>query len=91
MAVLEIQANGDAAVSKEAIDHAGESLEDPLMRVKDSKPIFITKTEFFLFNRMPLSLYADRNLSSRVYARKPSRDPRLMTCCSTECYLRSTP
>uniref|UniRef100_A0A8C0YNU0 Nuclear receptor binding protein 2a n=1 Tax=Cyprinus carpio carpio TaxID=630221 RepID=A0A8C0YNU0_CYPCA len=32
MAVLEIQANGDNAVSKEAIDHAGQSLEDPLMR-----------------------------------------------------------
>uniref|UniRef100_A0A673N9H1 Nuclear receptor-binding protein 2-like n=1 Tax=Sinocyclocheilus rhinocerous TaxID=307959 RepID=A0A673N9H1_9TELE len=32
MAVLEIQANGDTAVSKEAIDHAGQSLEDPLMR-----------------------------------------------------------
>lgn len=34
MAVLEIQANGDTAVSKEAIAHAGQSLEDPLMRVK---------------------------------------------------------
>lgn len=33
MAVLEIQANGDAAVSKEAITNAGQSLEDPLMRV----------------------------------------------------------
>lgn len=44
MAVLEIQANGDAAVSKEAVDHAGQSLEDPLMRVKDFKPMFITKT-----------------------------------------------
>lgn len=33
MAVLEIQANGDAAVSKEAIVNAGQSLEDPLMRV----------------------------------------------------------
>ncbi|TRY91224.1 hypothetical protein DNTS_035561, partial [Danionella cerebrum] len=32
MAVLEIQANGDSAVSKEVIDHAGQSLEDPLMR-----------------------------------------------------------
>uniref|UniRef100_A0A671RFP6 Nuclear receptor-binding protein 2 n=1 Tax=Sinocyclocheilus anshuiensis TaxID=1608454 RepID=A0A671RFP6_9TELE len=32
MAVLEIQASGDTAVSKEAIDHAGQSLEDPLMR-----------------------------------------------------------
>uniref|UniRef100_A0A8B9HDW0 Nuclear receptor binding protein 2a n=1 Tax=Astyanax mexicanus TaxID=7994 RepID=A0A8B9HDW0_ASTMX len=32
MAVLEIQANGDTAVSKEAITHAGQSLEDPLMR-----------------------------------------------------------
>uniref|UniRef100_A0A8C7ZLL2 Nuclear receptor binding protein 2b n=1 Tax=Oryzias sinensis TaxID=183150 RepID=A0A8C7ZLL2_9TELE len=32
MAVLEIQANGDAAVSKEAIVNAGQSLEDPLMR-----------------------------------------------------------
>uniref|UniRef100_A0A8C9T6W6 Nuclear receptor binding protein 2 n=1 Tax=Scleropages formosus TaxID=113540 RepID=A0A8C9T6W6_SCLFO len=32
MAVLEIQANGDAMVSKEAIAHAGDSLEDPLMR-----------------------------------------------------------
>ncbi|KAK3546130.1 hypothetical protein QTP70_024489, partial [Hemibagrus guttatus] len=32
MAVLEIQANGDTAVSKEAIAHAGQSLEDPLMR-----------------------------------------------------------
>ncbi|XP_055057833.2 nuclear receptor-binding protein 2 isoform X1 [Misgurnus anguillicaudatus] len=32
MAVLEIQANGDTAVSKEAIDHAGHLLEDPLMR-----------------------------------------------------------
>ncbi|XP_026868586.1 nuclear receptor-binding protein 2 isoform X2 [Electrophorus electricus] len=32
MAVLEIQANGDTAVSKEAIVHAGLSLEDPLMR-----------------------------------------------------------
>lgn len=49
MAVLEIQANGDAAVSKEAIDHAGESLEDPLMRVKDFKPIFITKTAQLYF------------------------------------------
>lgn len=37
MAVLEIQSNGDSAVSKEAIDHAGQSLEDPLMRVKDLK------------------------------------------------------
>ena len=33
MAVLEIQANGDAVVSKEAITNAGQSLEDPLMRV----------------------------------------------------------
>uniref|UniRef100_A0A4W5NF37 Nuclear receptor binding protein 2b n=1 Tax=Hucho hucho TaxID=62062 RepID=A0A4W5NF37_9TELE len=32
MAVLEIQANGDAVVSKEAITNAGQSLEDPLMR-----------------------------------------------------------
>uniref|UniRef100_A0A8P4GPT2 Nuclear receptor binding protein 2b n=1 Tax=Dicentrarchus labrax TaxID=13489 RepID=A0A8P4GPT2_DICLA len=32
MAVLEIQANGDTAVSKEAIVNAGQSLEDPLMR-----------------------------------------------------------
>uniref|UniRef100_A0A8C2GFC2 Nuclear receptor binding protein 2a n=1 Tax=Cyprinus carpio TaxID=7962 RepID=A0A8C2GFC2_CYPCA len=32
MAVLEIQANGDTSVSKEAVDHAGQSLEDPLMR-----------------------------------------------------------
>ncbi|XP_067107986.1 nuclear receptor-binding protein 2b isoform X2 [Osmerus mordax] len=32
MAVLEIQANGDAVVSKEAISNAGQSLEDPLMR-----------------------------------------------------------
>lgn len=35
MAVLEIQANGDTAVSKEAIAHAGQSLEDPLMRVNN--------------------------------------------------------
>ena len=33
MAVLEIQANGDTAVSKEAIVNAGQSLEDPHMRV----------------------------------------------------------
>lgn len=33
MAVLEIQANGDSVVSKEAITNAGQSLEDPLMRV----------------------------------------------------------
>ncbi|CAG05517.1 unnamed protein product, partial [Tetraodon nigroviridis] len=33
MAVLEIQANGDSVVSKEAIVNAGHSLEDPLMRV----------------------------------------------------------
>ncbi|XP_041103577.1 nuclear receptor-binding protein 2-like [Polyodon spathula] len=32
MAVLEIQANGDAIVSKEAVAHTGQSLEDPLMR-----------------------------------------------------------
>ncbi|KAG7488829.1 hypothetical protein MATL_G00038020 [Megalops atlanticus] len=32
MAVLEIQANGDSVVSKEAITSAGQSLEDPLMR-----------------------------------------------------------
>ncbi|KAG7269566.1 hypothetical protein CRUP_029835 [Coryphaenoides rupestris] len=32
MAVLEIQANGDAVVSKEAISSAGHSLEDPLMK-----------------------------------------------------------
>uniref|UniRef100_A0A8C1FVD9 Nuclear receptor binding protein 2b n=1 Tax=Cyprinus carpio carpio TaxID=630221 RepID=A0A8C1FVD9_CYPCA len=32
MAVLEIQANGDSVVSKEAISNAGQSLEDPLMR-----------------------------------------------------------
>ncbi|XP_042561719.1 nuclear receptor-binding protein 2 [Clupea harengus] len=32
MAVLEIQANGDNAVSKEAVTYAGESLEEPLMR-----------------------------------------------------------
>ncbi|KAL4623412.1 nuclear receptor-binding protein 2-like isoform X1 [Arapaima gigas] len=32
MAVLEIQANGDTMVTQEAIAHAGESLEDPLMR-----------------------------------------------------------
>uniref|UniRef100_A0A3B5A4T8 Nuclear receptor-binding protein 2 n=1 Tax=Stegastes partitus TaxID=144197 RepID=A0A3B5A4T8_9TELE len=30
--LLEIQANGDTAVSKEAIVNAGQSLEDPLMR-----------------------------------------------------------
>lgn len=34
MAVLEIQGNGDSAVSKEAIANAGQSLEDPLMRVR---------------------------------------------------------
>ncbi len=34
MAVLEIQANGDSVVSKEAIVNAGQSLEDPLMRVR---------------------------------------------------------
>ena len=34
MAVLEIQANGDNAVSKEAVTYAGESLEEPLMRVR---------------------------------------------------------
>lgn len=52
MAVLEIQTNGDAAVSKEAVDHAGQSLEDPLMRVKYFKPMFITKTALLnsLFN-----------------------------------------
>lgn len=33
MAVLEIQANGDSVVSKEAITNAGQSLEDHLMRV----------------------------------------------------------
>ena len=33
MAVLEIQANGDAVVSKDAVSNAGQSLEDPLMRV----------------------------------------------------------
>ncbi|MGH0135892.1 UNVERIFIED_CONTAM: hypothetical protein FKN15_026579 [Acipenser sinensis] len=33
MAVLEIQANGDAIVSKEAVAHTGQSLEDLLMRV----------------------------------------------------------
>jgi len=33
MAVLEIQANGDTAVSKEAVVNAGQSLEDPPMRV----------------------------------------------------------
>lgn len=33
MAVLEIQANGDCVVSKEVIANAGQSLEDPLMRV----------------------------------------------------------
>ncbi|TRY56940.1 hypothetical protein DNTS_012511 [Danionella cerebrum] len=33
MAVLEIQANGDSIVSKEAITNAGLSLEDPLMRM----------------------------------------------------------
>ncbi|KAK0143970.1 Nuclear receptor-binding protein 2 [Merluccius polli] len=32
MAVLEIQANGDSVVSKEAINSAGHSLEDPLMK-----------------------------------------------------------
>ncbi|MGH0166705.1 UNVERIFIED_CONTAM: hypothetical protein FKN15_050911 [Acipenser sinensis] len=32
MAVLEIQANGDAIVSKEAVAHTGQSLEDLLMR-----------------------------------------------------------
>ncbi|XP_063062732.1 nuclear receptor-binding protein 2-like isoform X2 [Engraulis encrasicolus] len=32
MAVLEIQANGDSVVSKEAVTNAGQSLEDPLMR-----------------------------------------------------------
>lgn len=43
MAVLEIQANGDAAVSKEAIDYAGQLLEDSLMRVKDFNCILMTK------------------------------------------------
>lgn len=59
MAVLEIQANGDTAVSKEAIDHAGQSLEDPLMRVKDFKRMFTTNTtllNFFWFDLMPFSL-----------------------------------
>uniref|UniRef100_A0A9R1SPT6 Nuclear receptor binding protein 2a n=2 Tax=Cyprinus carpio TaxID=7962 RepID=A0A9R1SPT6_CYPCA len=32
LSLLEIQANGDTSVSKEAVDHAGQSLEDPLMR-----------------------------------------------------------
>ncbi len=49
MAVLEIQANGDTAVSKEAIDHAGQLLEDPLMRVKDFKRMFITITSLMNF------------------------------------------
>ena len=38
MAVLEIQANGDCVVSKEAIANAGQSLEDPLMRVSLKTP-----------------------------------------------------
>ena len=38
MAVLEIQANGDAVVSKEAISSAGTSLEDPLMKVGTPTP-----------------------------------------------------
>lgn len=59
MAVLEIQANGDTAVSKEAIDHAGQLLEDPLMRVKDLKRMFITITSllnFYVLKQMHLSL-----------------------------------
>lgn len=58
MAVLEIQANGDTAVSKEAIDHAGQLLEDPLMRVKDFKRMFIISNsyEFLWFKLMHLSL-----------------------------------
>ncbi len=58
MAVLEIQANGDTAVSKEAIDHAGQLLEDPLMRVKDFKRMFITyiSYEFYGLKLMHLSL-----------------------------------
>ena len=32
MAVLEIQANGDTVVSKEAITNAAQSLEDPLIK-----------------------------------------------------------
>ncbi len=93
MAVLEIQANGDTAVSKEAIDHAGQLLEDPLMRVKDFKRMFITYISYELlwFKTNAFVSYTDRNLSSRVYSQKPKRDLQLMTCCSTECYLRSTP
>lgn len=41
MAVLEIQANGDTAVSKEAVAYAGESLEDPLMRVSTFFPLLL--------------------------------------------------
>ncbi len=41
MAVLEIQANGDTAVSKEAIINAGQSLEDPLMRVSLKKILHV--------------------------------------------------
>lgn len=32
MAVLEIQANGDTVVSKEAITNTAQSLEDPLIK-----------------------------------------------------------
>lgn len=36
MAVLEIQSNGDSSVTKEAIERARHSLDDPNMRVRGS-------------------------------------------------------
>lgn len=60
MAVLEIQANGDTAVSKEAIVNAGQSLEDPLMRVSvknTSRPKYTAATKETQRRRRTVLLY----------------------------------
>lgn len=71
MAVLEIQANGDTPVSKEAIAHAGQSLEDPLMRVSHTStrryhgnmPNDWPKSFFFFYHRPTYSIFTIESLS----------------------------
>lgn len=102
MAVLEIQANGDSVVSKEAIVNAGHSLEDPLMRVSVKNtlhPRYTASQQGWLFYALchvtdkiqNNVIILCRSSPSPVYAMKPSSVQQLTTFCSTECCSRSTP
>lgn len=91
MAVLEIQANGDTAVSKEAIVNAGQSLEDPLMRVSTMNT-HRWKHKDKLSHITPVTLPPRDHLGSRLKSHRAGCFPQEFTqsCLRHEAKLRPT-